>query len=383
MQANTTQNSTAFPSTAKQSLKVGQEINEHGLIWRKLSTGKGSWRYDFRINGKRFKGTLGKEHYGMTLSAARKKFSEAKARATLEAPVNLQQANSPAFKLFTDVAEEYLDWAEINLQAFRQTLNKYNNHLLPRFPEILLKDITTTDVENLKTALLDTNYSPSSIKKIISLLSSIFTHAKKSDHAIFNPTKGLSKLRNIDKEIQTLSKAEVVNLIDASKGNSQSIAIIGLAAYMGLRPSEILALEWTNVNFDKEEITICQSVVEGKLKETTKSGKIRIIPISTNLLTILKKHKLASENHSFVIVNKDGEHYYQIQKVFGKIKKLSADDFDGGIYILRHTFATTAVTNRVDLPTIQKWMGHSDIKTTMRYIHINTKHSVNQMKLMG
>ncbi|MFV1976520.1 MAG: hypothetical protein ACC651_12290 [Candidatus Scalindua sp.] len=67
MQAKTTQHSNAFSSTAKQALKVGQELNEHGLIWRKLSSGKGSWRFDFRINCKRFKGALGKKNNGVTL----------------------------------------------------------------------------------------------------------------------------------------------------------------------------------------------------------------------------------------------------------------------------------------------------------------------------
>lgn len=49
MQAKNSQQTNAFSSTAKQNLKSGQEINEHGLIWRKLSNGKGSWRFDFRI----------------------------------------------------------------------------------------------------------------------------------------------------------------------------------------------------------------------------------------------------------------------------------------------------------------------------------------------
>jgi len=49
MQAKNSQQTNAFSSTAKQNLKSGQEINEYGLIWRKLSNGKGAWRFEFRI----------------------------------------------------------------------------------------------------------------------------------------------------------------------------------------------------------------------------------------------------------------------------------------------------------------------------------------------
>ena len=39
------------------------------------------------------------------------------------------------------------------------------------------------------------------------------------------------------------------------------------------------------------------------------------------------------------------------------------------IYSMRHTYATMALRSRVDLPTLQKRMGHSDLKTTMEYLH--------------
>lgn len=377
------QQTNTFNLKAKSQLAIGKELNEHGLVWRKLSDGTGVWRYDFRINGKRFKGTLGKEQYGMTLSAARKQLAEEKARATLEAPSSSTVKNSPAYCQFKDVAEDYLKWAKINLSGYRQLEGKYKGHLLPRFTNVQLKDITTVDIENLKSSLLKNNYDPSTIKKIISLMSSIFNHARKADPSIINPTKNLSKIKDIPKEIITLKEEEVDNLISSSSHDTKFTSIIGLAAYAGLRASEILGLEWRYIDFSKNELTIRQRIVEGELKETTKNGKIRIIPIGNKLLTILKKHKLTSGKNDFVISNKKGGHYHHIQKLFGNIKSLSDADFEGGIHILRHTFATTAIKKGVDLPTVQLWMGHSDIKTTMKYVHINSEHSAKQMRLLG
>lgn len=377
------QTTNPFDSKLKSQLEIGQELTHQGLIWRKLSNGTGVWRYDHRINGIRLKGTLGKEEHGMTLSAARRRLVEAKARAVLETPSKGEQNDSPKNRYFEDIAKSYLKWAKINLHGYRQTEGKLNNHLLPVFSTTLLKDITTAEVERLKTSLIRDSYSPSTIKKVISLLSSIFEHARKVDYDIRNPTAGLSKIKGMRKEITTLSEVEVDNLITSSCHDSKFNTIIGLAAYAGLRASEILGLEWENVNFNKNEIYVCQRVVEGDLEKTTKSGKIRIIPISGKLLLILNKHKLTSGTQSFLIANKDGGHYHHIQKMFSQIKTLSSADFKGGVHILRHTFATTAITKGADIPTVQLWMGHSNINTTMLYVHINSEHSAEQMKLLG
>ena len=381
--AKNIQQANTFSNQAKSELKASQELNDQGLIWRKLSNGTGSWRYDFRVNGKRYKGSIGKEQHGITLSAARKKLAEEKARATLETPSLSKQKNSPAYRQFEEVAEDYLKWSKINLNGYRQLESKLNSHLLPAFSELTLSDITIANVEQLKSSLLNQGYNPSTIKKVISLLSSIFNHAKKYDPNIVNPTIGLSKIKYIPKQMTTLSECKVEYLIESSSDETKLTTIIGLAAYAGLRASEILGLEWKNIDLIKNEIRVCQRVVEGEFKEITKSGKVRIIPISGKLLTILKKHKLATENYSFVIFNKNGDHYHHIQKLFGQIKINATANFEGGIHILRHTFATIAIKKGVDLPTVQLWMGHSDIKTTMKYIHINSEHSSEQMKLLG
>lgn len=48
---------TRFTGAEKNTLMAGQEITDGQIVWRKLQDGSGAWRYDFRVNGRRFKGT--------------------------------------------------------------------------------------------------------------------------------------------------------------------------------------------------------------------------------------------------------------------------------------------------------------------------------------
>ena len=53
------------------------------------------------------------------------------------------------------------------------------------------------------------------------------------------------------------------------------------------------------------------------------------------------------------------------------------------LHTLRHTFASHLVMNGVDLPSVQRLMGHSDIQTTMIYAHLAPEHLANAVKKIG
>jgi len=56
--------SNKFSKEAKTALKIGSDISSGGLVWRKQPDRTGIWRYDFTLNGNRYRGTIGLESGG-------------------------------------------------------------------------------------------------------------------------------------------------------------------------------------------------------------------------------------------------------------------------------------------------------------------------------
>ena len=140
----------------------------------------------------------------------------------------------------------------------------------------------------------------------------------------------------------------------------------------GMRKAELEYLEWADIDFDHRKIRIRR-----KEDWQPKTGE-REIPINSQLLELLKDLKNMNDqglNSTYVFPHKDGgrirvklrEKLIQIASKTG-IKNLTK------LHTLRHTFASHLVMSGVDLPTVKKLMGHSDIQTTMIYAHLAPDH---------
>lgn len=369
-----------FSKQVKDNVSIGRDLSSEGLIWRKLADGTGTWRYDFTIDGTRYKGTIGPEKHGITFSIARAELEKIRLNAQLG---KLEKKNAGfGEKTFSEVAVLYLADSRITHKSHWDNESRLRTHLQPFFGDVILSDVTVARVEALKAALICKGLSNATINRIIYLLSGIFEYAIKHDDSLNNPVRKLKKLHEDIGQIVVFTDAEVASLFEATGDNTTYQAMVGLGVYAGMRAGEVLGLDWKDVNFEKNTICVCQSAIEGRLNRTTKSNKMRYAPLTPRLKTILTNHRQATGSEGLVVKGKGGEPLHHVQKIFGQLRRKAGVRDELSFHDLRHTFATNATNRRVDVPTVQKWLGHSDIKTTMRYVHVDAEHLQRMMALL-
>jgi integrase len=140
----------------------------------------------------------------------------------------------------------------------------------------------------------------------------------------------------------------------------------------GCRPGEARALLWSDIDFEKGIITIQHSFSDNVHRKMTKGKKSRIIPMSTELQELLKKHPRTLRNN-FVFNTYYGKPYglNRLRKIWAEACTLAGIEGVTCYGGTRHSFASQAVNRNVSLAIIGEWLGHSDKTTTDKYAHVN------------
>jgi site-specific recombinase XerD len=160
---------------------------------------------------------------------------------------------------------------------------------------------------------------------------------------------------------------EIAQLIKLTE-NIKHKTMLMLAYSTGMRVSEVINLKVWNVDSQRMQIKIVQS----------KGKKDRMVALSPILLVMLreyyKMYKPDPKGYLFCGQNA-GEPYSSrsMQLVLREAKQRAGIIKPGSVHALRHSFATHLLDNGIDVTMIMKLLGHNDIKTTLRYLHVTNR----------
>jgi len=184
-----------------------------------------------------------------------------------------------------------------------------------------------------------------------------------------NPTDGVSKLR-VPSTVapKFLTEEQCQSLLTSADDWLRPI----LSAFLnsGMRKGELENLEWSEVDLDRRKIKIAVK------DDWTPKTSEREIPINDGFFQVLMEQRAKVKASRYVFPDENGKKIFKnrLLKRFKTLaKKLKFGEADT-IHSLRHTFASHLVMKGVDLATVKKLMGHSDIDTTMIYSHLTEKH---------
>jgi integrase len=292
---------------------------------------------------------------------------------------------------FGQACDEHLRYMRDDRQrkpsTVRDATSTITAHLLPHFgASTPVRDITTADIEAYRDKLLSRGLAHRTAQKILTLLGGILARAKRKGWIDANPMDDVEKVVvRVSDEFNVLSVEQVQAVADAAH-SAQLSALFRLAAFTGLRQGELLALRWQHVDAANRILHVRRNLPSGTFREDTpKSHRRRSVPLSDQALAALQE--LAAREHftapeDLLFPNPVGRHLLDDKVRDAFYAALDAaglgalrDQADPIVFHdLRHTFGTTCAARGIDLLKIKQWMGHADVKTTMRYLHYVPKH---------
>lgn len=176
-----------------------------------------------------------------------------------------------------------------------------------------------------------------------------------------------------------LSKEEIARLIGAPR-NLKHKAIIALMYGTGMRVSEVINLKLSDIDSDRLELFV----------ERGKGSKDRIIRLPQTLLKLLRVYCIKHRPVQYLIEGRVvGQPYTQssVGKVIKRSAKIAKISKAVSPHTLRHSYATHHLENGTDLLYLKEQLGHSNIKTTLKYLHLCKErvrllnHPIDQIKL--
>ncbi len=168
-----------------------------------------------------------------------------------------------------------------------------------------------------------------------------------------------------------LNEEELCRLFN-SLTNKKHKAMLFTAYSAGLRVSEIVQLKMKDIDSERMQILI----------ENAKGKKDRYVNLSPVLLDILREYfkQYTPRPKVFLFESEQTGDAYPtrtVQQIFSNAKRLAGIQKDVGIHSLRHSFATHLLDKGTDIRYIKDLLGHFDIRTTERYLHVSKKQLVN------
>ena len=299
-----------------------------------------------------------------------------------------------------------IEWLEnyVKQSSKVKTYTRYSqivhSHLIPRLGDYEMNELTPqllqqqiVDMRRSGNQRTGGGLAPSTVNLIVAVIQDSLATAHDLELCAQYTADKIKRPRIEERKVECFSVAEQKQIEDAIKNDKRYKTVgILLCLYTGLRIGELLALEWTDVDFEKREINIsktCHDSTDNQgnycrfVNAPKTSTSMRVIPFPKQLLPLLRETK--KKNGSKYVVG-NGDKIISVrsyQRTFELLIKKNGIPHRG-FHSLRHTFATRAIECGVDVKTLSEILGHKNPTITLnRYAHSLMEHKKDMMNRLG
>jgi integrase len=243
-------------------------------------------------------------------------------------------------------------------------------HLIPRFGDLALSDITTQTIQSYVTHLTKAGYAPKTIDHIHDVLSAILRSAVKWGHLRGNPARGVEMPR-----LKTIRPKWALTVDQASALASQlpwllPRTLVGLALLTGLRRGELFALRWWDIDELNRSLRVRTAVYEGVFDDPKTTASLRTIPLpdaALGLLTAWKARAKRTADQELIFSTVSGKPISPNNVLRRWVwPACQAADLQRVTWLtFRRTYSSWAHDKGVPAKVVAQIMGHMKVDTTM------------------
>ncbi|MBL7068812.1 MAG: tyrosine-type recombinase/integrase [Candidatus Omnitrophica bacterium] len=347
------------------------------------------WQYYIRYQGVTYRGSTNEKD---------RKKAEDRAfhiQYGLSRHAGIEKAGNISIDECIDKYFEYLsDFRRETIKTYRAYIKNLVEFLLKRYPRIkLMKEITPDMIESFKAYKLR-ECSRTTVHNQIKGFKAMFNWAMERNLITEN---SLAKVRNLSKKqiretqkpVEILTLEELGKFVDYTKKHYPELYPLYMVwMYTGARKNELFTLEWKDVDFKNKIIRIRYK--ENFIPKTDE----RTLPLHNRLIEILKaiprkgNYVFMDGKKPFMYPDKTkSKGVYESHKPYrylAKIMKAIGKPNFTRIHWLRHSYATI-IAKEKGIKFAQEVLGHTDIRVTMRYIHLDRDYlqeNLNKIKAL-
>jgi integrase len=250
-------------------------------------------------------------------------------------------------------------------------------HLGPFFQGRSLDRIDGSEVEAFVSAKRREGLSTKSVLNYLSILHGLFEFGIRKGWAPANPVKQIEKPERPDpnSDIRFLDDADLEALLAAENDDALGPTLRTLyltAAMTGLRQGELLGLRWRDIDWTAARVRVRRNWVRGEYGSPKSRRSSRSVPLADRVAGELDRHFKSSSfqgDDDLVFAHPDLSTPLDRSRLLKRFKAAlkRAGVREVRFHDLRHTFGTRMAGAGVPMRTLQEWMGHRDIKTTLIY----------------
>ena len=373
-----------------------RRANGEGNI-RKRKDGRWEGRYTVGRDPETGKSTI-KNVLGKTQAEVKEKLKKA-----IEENVGIDYGKAKTYTVGSWLEVWMENYAKIKLRpsTYKTSQGFLKNHIKPQIGSIPLADLTSLGLQRFYKHLLDggrvdrieakkkpKGLAPKTVRNIHQMIGSAYNLAIEQKLVTRNPAQGCALPKVEHKEMKTLT-ADQLSAFFREARDSGVFALYYIDLTTGLRRGELLGLKWLDIDLEKGDLRVQRQIgrIDGKIIEMPLKTKnaYRTLPLSADAINVLMQQRRKTGNSEWVFLSPTGgpmspdsvlHMLHRILKRAG-LPKVRFHD-------LRHTFATLALQNGVDIKTVSGMLGHFSAGFTLdTYAHVTTSAKREAAKTMG